>query len=160
MTDPVYIYRGHGRNAIYARPEGTDRKVSCLPGSRVHMSGAEIAAYDDQPLVSFDPIEPPKAAPVPIVEPERAPEPAPLDEAEPAPLDEAEPAPLAAPEPAELAEVPEPPADRFADMSRSDLWAAVKSRGLHEEFDLDYRSTDSDEMREILSAFPDERDGR
>jgi len=144
MTDPVYIYRGHGRNAIYARPEGTDRKVSCLPGSRVHMSGAEIAAYDDQPLVSFEPIEPPKAAPVPIVEPERAPESA----------------PLAAPEPAELAEVPEPPADRFADMSRSDLWAAVKSRGLHEEFDLDYRSTDSDEMREILSAFPEERDGR
>ena len=140
MTDPVYIYRGHGRNAIYARPEGTDRKVSCLPGSRVHMSGAEIAAYDDQPLVSFEPIEPPKAAPVPIVEPERAPESA----------------PLAAPEPAELAEVPEPPADRFADMSRSDLWAAVKSRGLHEEFDLDYRSTDSDEMREILSAFSED----
>lgn len=148
MTDPVYIYRGHGRNAIYARPEGTDRKVSCLPGSRVHMSAVEIAAYDDQPLVSFDPIEPPKAAPVPIVEPERAPEPAPLDEAEPAPL--------AAPESAELAEVPEPPADRFADMSRSDLWSAVKSRGLHEEFDLDYRSTDSDEMREILSAFTEE----
>jgi len=127
MTDPVYIYRGHGRNAIYARPEGTDRKVSCLPGSRVHMSGAEIAAYDDQPLVSFEPVAPP-------VEPPKEP-------------------------PAEkrvTLEWNKPPASKLDDMSRSDLWAAIKSRGLHEEFDLDYRSTDSDEMREILSAFTEE----
>lgn len=55
--DPVYTYSGPGRMVVYERPEGSDRKAPCLPGSRVHLSASELAAYDGQPGVSFAPVD-------------------------------------------------------------------------------------------------------